>query len=80
MQGLFFFFFAETCKTIKTRLLTQNPYKSWFLESLMDTHDLGQVPSTAYLSLEKENCQSDILSNKENKVSSFGTTSNVYPC
>ena len=40
------FFFAENDRMIKTRLLTQNVYKSWFLESLLDTHDFGQVSST----------------------------------
>ena len=38
--------FAKNRRMIKTRLLTQDIYKSWFLESLLDTHDCGQVSST----------------------------------
>ena len=39
-------FFPKNGRTIKIRLLTQNIYKSWFLESLIDTHDFGKVLST----------------------------------
>ena len=39
------FSLAENGRMIKTRLPTQSIYKSWFLESLINTHDLGHVSS-----------------------------------
>ena len=64
----------------KTRLLTQNVYKSWFLESLIDTHKLWTIfvsLSSADPSLDKKKCQLKMLHNQGKEVLSFGTTSNV---
>ena len=64
----------------KTRLLTQNIYRSWFFESIIDTHNLWTCFvyfGSADSSLNKEICQLEMLYSQGKEVLSLETAWNV---